>query len=129
MSKLDLTLEVIPGKLAIVRLSPSVREMPNWAVNGFVSACLLTPEETTIVCSEGVVPAGETAELSWRALRVRGVLEFELVGVLSRLASILAAANVSIFALSTFSTDYFLVKDIMLVTAIQALRTAGYSVI
>ena len=70
----------------------------------------------------------EKREDGWRALRVEGTLAFSLVGVLSGITAVLAAAGVSVFCVSTFDTDYVLVKETMLKTAVSALQSAGYSV-
>lgn len=122
------TLEILPERLAVVRLEAGKPRLPSWMSGKYLTACLFTPEETTIICNEAAVPAGEIAENGWRALHVKGLLEFELVGVISGLTSILAEAGISIFALSTFSTDYLLVKEEKLAEAAQALRDAGHSV-
>ncbi|MBN1372589.1 MAG: ACT domain-containing protein, partial [Anaerolineaceae bacterium] len=74
------------------------------------------------------VPGGVRAEGGWRALKVLGPLDFSLTGILAGLASTLAAAGVSIFALSTFDTDYIMVKESSLGTAIEALREQGHTI-
>lgn len=78
-----------------------------------------------MVCLEGEEPKGARAESGWRAFRVAGTLDFALTGVLAALATPLAAAGVSIFAVSTFDTDYVLVKD--LPKARKALEAAGHA--
>jgi uncharacterized protein len=75
-----------------------------------------------------VVPAALPAVGPWRALRVRGPLSFELTGILAALATPLARAGVSIFAVSTYDTDYVLVRAGSLADAISALRSAGHLV-
>ena len=88
-----------------------------------------TPEEKSLVCETKRVPEGaQKREDGWRALRVEGTLEFSLVGVLSGITAALAAAKVSVFCVSTFDTDYVLVKETMLKTAVSALQNAGYVV-
>jgi hypothetical protein len=87
-----------------------------------------TATELSIVCEAAGAPAGAEVEGGWRALRVAGPLAFELTGVLSSLANPLAAAGVPIFALSTFDTDYLLVAEANLPTALGALRRAGHRV-
>ena len=71
----------------------------------------LTPEETSLVCERGDNPPGGELEEGWRAFQVKGPLDFSLTGVLASIASPLAEAGVSIFVISTFDTDYILVKQ------------------
>jgi hypothetical protein len=82
-----------------------------------------------VVCSEDGLPSEcLAAERGWRALEVAGPLDFSLVGILAALTSSLAAANISLFAISTFDTDYLLVKADTLESAIMALENAGHSI-
>jgi hypothetical protein len=85
-------------------------------------------DELSVVCPEERAPEGITAARGWRCLRVVGPLDFALVGILAALAVPLAAAGVSIFAVSTYDTDYLLVPGQDLETAIQALAVAGHTV-
>jgi len=78
--------------------------------------------------TEALLVAAEKVEPGWRVLRVQGPLDFSLTGVLASLATPLAAAGVSIFAFSTFDTDYVLVRADALVAACAALTSAGHSV-
>ena len=88
-----------------------------------------TAEELSVVCLEDGIPAATRVEAGWRCLRVHGPLDFELTGVLSSLAGCLADQSVSIFAVSTYDTDYMLVKEESLRTAVKALTAAGHTVI
>ena len=81
-----------------------------------------------MVCEEASVPENIPAERGWRALKVQGPLAFSMVGVLAELSSLLAGAGVSIFVLSTFDTDYLLVKEEKLEAAVRALIEAGHQV-
>jgi hypothetical protein len=74
------------------------------------------------------VPAGVTCERDYRAIRVRGPLPLNLVGILASIADPLAAAGLSIFAISTYDTDYVLVKARQLNSALEALRQAGHQI-
>ena len=74
------------------------------------------------------VPEQIKCEAGWRCLKVKGPLEFPLIGVLASLATPLASAGVSIFALSTFNTDYLLVKENLLETALQVLSQEGHKI-
>ena len=91
-------------------------------------AIVRTAEELSIVCAEQAVPAGVTCQRGWRGLKVAGPLDFALTGVLASLAGPLAEAGVSIFAISTYDTDYLFVREEQLGTAIDALRRAGFAI-
>ncbi len=121
------SLDVLPGRLAVCRLAPS-EPVPAWAWQGALSAVTRTAQELSVVCQEAAVPEGVPTERGWRALRVEGPLSFEQVGVLATLLAPLAEAGVSVFALSTYDTDYVLVREPDLTRAVAALRSAGHTV-
>jgi hypothetical protein len=87
-----------------------------------------TREELSIVCESSQVPAEIPAERGWRCMQVGGPLDFSLVGVLASLAEPLARAGIPIFAISTFDTDYILVRSTQIEAAIAALELAGHVV-
>ncbi len=88
-----------------------------------------TDEEDSLVCPTAAVPADVLArEDGWQALRIEGVLDFSLVGILAPIASLLAERRIPIFAVSTYNTDYVLVKAARMAEAVEALRGAGYTV-
>jgi hypothetical protein len=120
------TLNLLAGRYAICRLPADVA-VPPWATGNFVTITR-TPDELSIVCSEHAVPAEVRTEAGFRCLRVAGTLAFGLVGVLASLAIPLANAGIPLFAVSTFDTDYLLLKEIDLEKAVAALRAAGYDV-
>jgi hypothetical protein len=121
-----LTLDLLPGRLAVCRL-PADAPWPGAPLGSFV-AVTRTASELSVVCEEAAVPEGARAELDWRALRVRGPLAFEVIGVIASLSAPLAAAGVPIFVISTFDTDYVLVQSAHLSHAIDSLRSAGHEV-
>ena len=87
----------------------------------------VTDSELSLVCPSEYAPQNITArEDGWRAMRITGVLDFSLIGILAEIASLLAKANISIFALSTYNTDYILVKDKSLARAADVLKNNGY---
>ena len=89
-----------------------------------------TDGEISLVCPTEDVPEKTVArEDGWRAFRVRGPLEFGLVGILSRLTGVLAERGIGIFAVSTYDTDYILVKEEAFDIAADALTRAGYEVV
>ena len=89
-----------------------------------------TDEETSLVCRTEDTPA-ETLEREdgWRGFRVQGTLDFSLIGILSGISSVLAEAGIGIFAISTYDTDYILVKAENFAKAADALAGSGYSII
>ena len=120
-------LTVLPGTLTVCRLAPDA-SLADWMQTGVISSVSRTADELSVVCAQSAVPQGVRAEKGWRALRVEGPLAFSLTGVLTALATPLAEAGVSIFAVSTFDTDWILVKDEDLPDAVRALRQSGHAV-
>lgn len=88
-----------------------------------------TDEELSLVCPEEMVPenAAERDD-GWRAMRITGILDFSLIGILAGISGVLADAGIGIFAISTFNTDYILTKEEYFTAALAALKQAGYQV-
>jgi hypothetical protein len=86
-----------------------------------------TNEELSIVCAEALVPPGVQVESGWRGLKVAGPLDFALTGILAELSGALARAGISLFAISTYDTDYILVKEKDLEQTVETLLRAGYT--
>ncbi|MDX1620452.1 MAG: ACT domain-containing protein [Nitriliruptorales bacterium] len=86
-----------------------------------------TQAELSVVVPEVALPEGVEAERGWRLLKVRGPLEFSLTGVLSSLLQPLADADVPVFAISTYDTDWLLVRGDRLPAALEALRRVGHT--
>ena len=122
-----LTLTVMPDRYAISRLD-SKAAIPGWAWDGDFVCIARTKDELSIVCLETSVPAGTTIEPGWKVLRCEGPLDSELTGIIASLAEPLAKANVPIFPIATHDTDYILVKERHLETAIHALTAFGHHV-
>ncbi|MDY0260519.1 MAG: ACT domain-containing protein [Desulfovibrio sp.] len=118
-------LEVVEGEFTVSKVSGmhEVNLAAPWLFIGRTDA------ETSVVCLSAHAPVHCLArEDGWRAFRVAGQMDFGLTGVLAGLATVLARASVSIFALSTFDTDYILVKKENLSKALEALASAGHEV-
>jgi hypothetical protein len=111
----SLTLAVLPRLYSIGKLAPS-DPVPAWATQGDLFCVARTADELSVLCADEMLPDEVQAERGWRALRVLGTLDFALIGILAALVTPLAAAGISIFAFSTFDTDY-------------ALRIAGHQVL
>ena len=122
-----LRIHLMPGQFAVCKLDPGAA-IPGWA-GGLICSITRTPEELSIVCNADAVPAQIQCEAGWRALQVQGPLPFGLTGILESIARPLAEAEISIFAVSTFDTDYVLVKEDNVERAIHALRHAGHEVV
>jgi hypothetical protein len=116
---------VLPDRLAVCRLD-SDEPIPAWAFGGGLSAVVGTSEELSIVCEEERVPDECRAEKGWAALKLEGTFPFEMTGVLASFLEPLARAKISIFAISTFDTDYVLIKKKDVARALEALKTAGH---
>ena len=110
------------------RLAPD-DEIPQWAWSsgGFVSATR-TSDELSLVCAENAVPRSVQCEPGWRIFKVEGPLDFTLTGILASVAQPLAEAAVSIFAISTYDTDYVMLKEQDVEKAVRALTAAGHRV-
>ncbi|SUP41673.1 ACT domain-containing protein [Veillonella criceti] len=88
-----------------------------------------TDEENSLVCSVKYVPQNATqVDTTWRAVRIEGELDFALIGILSKLSTILAEAKIGIFAVSTYNTDYILVKEENFENALTVLSQNGYEI-
>jgi hypothetical protein len=120
----------VPGSYAVCRLAPEA-SLPSWILDcepkEFLSITR-TEDELSILCLEKRVPEGTVVEKTWAVLKVQGPLDFALTGILSALAQPLAVAGISIFAVSTYDTDYLLVKTEALEGAKKVLTDAGNKV-
>ena len=123
----QLTLILVEDAFAICRLG-SDAPIPPWATVGEFSSITRTADELSVVCRQDDVPHGIRCERGWRCLRVAGTMPFSVVGVLASLTIPLAKAGISIFAVSTFDTDYLLMKEDHIDKAITALQQAGHSI-
>jgi hypothetical protein len=121
-----LNLHLLEDRLAVCHLPPG-DEVPPWATAGPLTSITRTVTELSVVCPESVVPDTTRAVTGWRVFQVEGVLDFALTGILASLAQPLAEAGVSLFALSTYDTDYVLVQEKDLDKAVKALTAAGHS--
>jgi uncharacterized protein len=124
----SLTFLLLADALAICRLEANA-PIPAWATGeaGFISITRNT-DELSIVCPQAWVPKDVTQEAGWRALKMQGPFDLSMTGVLAPVATALAAAQVNIFVVSTYDTDYVLVKEAKLGEALNTLESAGHSV-
>jgi len=125
---MPLDLELVPGRFAACRLAPT-DQVPAWVPDaGSLVVVARTAHELSIVCDELVVPADVRAERGFCAIVVRGPLPFDAIGILAAISSALAGAGVPLLAISTFDTDYVLVRAERLQETAQGLREAGHVV-
>ncbi len=120
-----LTLQILPDEFAIWQLPPNA-PLPK-PENSSLWSVTRTSEELSVVSIAEHAPSGVSKEDGWRCIRVKGPLVFELTGVLASLSAPLAEAGISIFAISSFNTDYLLVKVEQLELACRALQQAGHT--
>ncbi len=118
-----MTLARIPGRFAVARLAADA-PIPSWAT-GALTSITRTAEELSIVCADEAVPSEVDAARDFAAVRVLGTIDFGVVGLLASLTGALAEAAVSVFVLSTFDTDYLLVRSGDLDRARRALSSVA----
>lgn len=118
-------LHAIPQRYAVCQL-PSMEGIRWNEPYVFVSK---TDDELSLVCQEESIPANALqVERGWRMLKIQGVLDFSMVGVIAHISAALAKSCVSVFVVSTFNTDYILIKEDAFARAIDCLRATGYTV-
>jgi hypothetical protein len=122
------TLTLLPGDYAICRLAPDTPD-PIWTRHSPVSVIARTVDELSVLCSSEKVPPGTQCEAGWRLFKFQGPFAFTQTGILSAVLNPLAEARVGILAVSTFDTDYVLVKDTNLSSAQDVLVAAGHVVL
>src|SRR5262245_26628362 len=126
MTMHNLKLLLLPDLYAVCRLDKGV-PVPAWASSGTLVSITRTSEELSVVCPQTLVPDGVRCERGWQCLRVAGTMDFSMIGVVASLVTPLAETGVSVFVISTFDTDYLLVKEKDLARAMAALRAAGHT--
>lgn len=122
-----LELSLLPERFAISRLAVD-SPIPGWATQGSFFSVTRTGDELSIVTDLSRVPANVESQSGWRVLKVHGPFVLSEIGVLSALAAPLAEAKISLFAISTFDTDYLFVASETLSAAIVALEQAGHTI-
>ena len=123
-----LSLKILPQRMAVCRFEPTA-PLPDWMGEVGFYSLTRTDEELAIVCPEARLAPGTTSETGWRCLKVQGLLDFSEIGIILSLTQPLAENSVSVFVISTFDTDYFMVKEKDLAKAIDALTAAGHEII
>lgn len=120
---------MLPGTYAICRLDPN-RPPPAYPPPGpDLVSVTFTQREISVVCPEEQTPSGARTEAGWRVLEVAGPLDLALTGVMASLIGPLSDAGVSVFAVSTYDTDFLLVRGEQVGHAARCLRHAGHRVV
>jgi len=127
VNTIGLSLAILHDSFAICKLGAD-ENIPDWTLSESFCSITRTSDELSIVCPQELVPKGIEAEMGWRSLKVEGKLDFGMVGILSSITSSLAKVGIVVFVISTYDTDYILVKDSDLDRATAALRNAGHNV-
>ena len=122
-----LTLDLLKGEWSIARL-PAAEPVPDWAWSEVFSSVSRTSDELSIIAPSPQVPSSVKSEGGFRVLAVRGPLAFDAKGILADLAGAIAAADVSLLALSTFDTDILLVRQQDQAAVATALSSRGHNV-
>jgi hypothetical protein len=120
-----LVLHLLNDTFTINKL-PQFAEIPSILAKGEMCFILRTDEELCVVCPDFMAPNNVQQELGWRCLKIEGEMKMQEVGVLASVTQPLAEANIPLFAISTFNTDYVFVMEEHLVNAVQALQKAGH---
>ncbi|MBQ4157366.1 MAG: ACT domain-containing protein [Clostridia bacterium] len=119
-------LQILPQRLTVCKVS-KICDVDLTQGFFFLSK---TDEEISLVCETRYAPSNAThREDGWKAFRIQGTLDFSLIGILSKITTILAENQIGIFAVSTYNTDYILVKEENFKKAMDALGEAGYSIV
>lgn len=117
---------ILPCRFAVCRLPPD-QEVPQWALsNRSFLSITYTLNELSIVCPSPSVPSHVRCERGWVAIKVRGPLDFSLTGILATMAGLLSKNGIPLFVLSTYDTDYVLVKEEQLARAKEVLERDGH---
>ncbi|SNT26361.1 hypothetical protein SAMN05446037_10673 [Anaerovirgula multivorans] len=128
MVEKKLTMKLLKEKYGVCRLEKT-DPIPEWGRNSDFYSITKTSDELSIVCPQDSIPNDIKCEKDWRVLKVEGPLDFSLIGILASISDILAQKEISIFAISTYDTDYILVKDKEIDKAISALVNEAYEIL
>lgn len=120
-------MKLLDEKYAVCRLECE-DVIPLWVNTKSFISVTRTEDELSIVCVDKNIPDEIKCEKGWRVLKVEGPLDFSLIGILANISTILAKADISIFVVSTYDTDYILIKEENLQKGIRVLDESGISI-
>ena len=119
-----LNLSALKDSYSICKLDPN-SDVPGWEQEGDFYSISRTTNELSIICDRRNIPENINCEHNWRVLMIEGPFEFEEIGILNSITKPLAEANISLLTISTFDTDYILIKENYFSEAIKTLESAG----
>ena len=123
-----LILKLLKDKYSVCRLN-KYDEIPKWIFNEEFFSITKTEDELSIVCLQDKIKDNVLCERNWKVLKIEGPLDFSLIGILSKISTLMANNKISIFAISTYDTDYILIKEKSIDKAIEVLINNNYNVI
>lgn len=123
-----LTLKLLKDKYSVCRLNKN-EEIPIWLFDEEFFSITKTEDELSIVCIQDKISKDKVCENGWKVLKIEGPLDFSLVGILAKISTLMADNKISIFAISTYDTDYILIKEESLDKAIKVLESNSYAII
>lgn len=126
--KNKLSIKLLKEKYGVCRLNKN-EAIPSWALQGDFYSITKTEDELSIVCLQDNIIENIKCEKDWRVLKIEGPLDFSLVGILSKISTLMANNSISIFAVSTYDTDYILIKEKDINRAIKVLNNDSYEVV
>ena len=122
-----LILKLLKNKYSVCRLN-KYDEIPKWIFNEEFFSITKAEDELSIVCLQDKIKDDVLCERNWKVLKIEGPLDFSLIGILSKISTLMANNNISIFAISTYDTDYILIKEESIDKAIELLINNNYNV-
>ncbi len=126
--RVELRFSFIPGVFAICKL-PASSLIPDWALSGPFISVSRTADELSIVCPADNLPSGVFSDSQWTCFKLQGPFAFTETGILASFIAPLSASAIPIFAVSTFDTDYVLIKEEYAGSALQVLQQAGHQLV
>lgn len=128
MPEMKLRMSLFKENFGISRLKAEA-SIPEWSKTGPFYSITKTTEELSMVCLQHAIPSYIKCERDRRLLKVEGPLDFSLIGIISAISTALAKRGISIFTISTYDTDYILVKNNDIDKAIETLIEVGYEIV
>ena len=122
-----LKIKLLDGTYAVCQME-NTEKVPSWVEEKVFFSFTKTEDEISVVMLQDKISTDIKAEKDWRILKVEGTLDFSLIGILAKISSVLAENQISIFVISTFNTDYILVKEEKIEKAMTALSEEGYEI-
>ena len=126
--KTILTMKLLKDKYGVCRFDKN-EQVPSWALKGDFYSITKTEDELSVVCLEENINGNIKYEDNWRVLKIEGPLDFSLVGILAKISGLMADNSISIFAISTYDTDYILIKNDKIENAINIFENNKYKIV